>query len=77
MRKEKITIIVTTLSILWFLTGCVERGLPVLPGESGYSHGWSSSEEEENIDISDLDKNLTDFLTDMTERFLEKEHAFT
>lgn len=60
MRKEKISIIVAMLSILWFLTGCVERGLPVLPGESGYSHGWSSSEEEENIDISDLDKNLTE-----------------
>lgn len=55
-----------TLLVFW-LTGCVERGLPALPGDSGYSHGWSSAEEKENIDISDLDKNLTESETVITE----------
>jgi len=48
---------------LWLTTGCVQRGVPQLPGEQGnYGQGWgnSSEEEEENIDISDIDQNLTE-----------------
>jgi hypothetical protein len=48
---------------LWLMTGCVQRGLPQLPGDqNGQTQGWgnSSEEDEENIDISDIDQNLTE-----------------
>jgi hypothetical protein len=60
MIKPKYLIILMGVSLMLLMTGCVERGLPTLPGDNGYSHGWSSAEEKENIDISDLDKNLTE-----------------
>jgi hypothetical protein len=49
------------LSVLtaWFLTGCIERPLPQLPQETS-PHYWSKSEEAENIDVSDIDANITE-----------------
>ncbi len=60
MKRHYIIIGFISVFFAWFATGCVQRGLPALPGDQGYTHGWSSSEEQENIDISDLDKNLTE-----------------
>jgi len=64
MKRTTYLIVILLLS-LWTLTGCVERGLPPLPGESRTAQsqpgGWASSEEEEeNIDISDIDQNLSE-----------------
>jgi len=61
------------LILLWTLTGCVERSLPMLPGETRTSQaqpgGWSSSqEEEESIDISDIDQNLSESETPITQK---------
>ncbi|QOR62672.1 carboxypeptidase-like regulatory domain-containing protein [Sulfurovum sp. ST-21] len=58
--KKKYLLLLVSLFTLWFTTGCVERELPYLPGESGYGQGWGSSEDEENIDISDIDQNMTE-----------------
>ena len=58
--KKKYLLLLVSLFVLWFATGCVERELPHLPGESGYDQGWGSSEDEENIDISDIDQNMTE-----------------
>jgi len=58
--KKKYLLLLVSLFVLWFATGCVERELPHLPGESGYGQGWGSSEDEENIDISDIDQNMTE-----------------
>jgi hypothetical protein len=60
---------IISLLSLWFLTGCVERGLPVLPGQGSHVQpgGWESSEDKENIDISDIDQNLTESETAITE----------
>ncbi len=50
--------------LLWTLNGCVQRGLPELPEsmQSPQAEGWQQTqgEPDENIDISDLDKNLTE-----------------
>jgi len=51
---------------LWLTTGCVQRGVPQLPGDQG-TWGSSSEEDEENIDISDIDQNLTESETVITE----------
>jgi len=62
MKKTYITLLTALLAVL-FLSGCVERNLPVLPGDqSGYGQsGWGSGEDDkENIDISDLDDNMTE-----------------
>jgi len=50
---------------LLLMTGCIQRGVPQLPGDrsgQGYTSQWgnSSEEEKENIDISDIDQNLTE-----------------
>jgi hypothetical protein len=71
MRKKYVSLWIF-LGALWFLTGCVERGLPTLPGTRGSMHtqpgGWSSQEEEkENIDISDIDQNLTESETPISQ----------
>ncbi len=63
--KRRILSVIVPLLTLWFMTGCVERGLPTLPGDrissAAQSAGWSSSEEDaENIDISDIDQNLSE-----------------
>ena len=72
MKKTTYLILISLLS-LWTLTGCVERGLPLLPGEGRTVQtqpgGWSSSEEEEeNIDISDIDQNLSESGTAMMQQ---------
>jgi len=71
--KKNIYILVMTLLTLWTMTGCVERGLPALPGEGrsvqNQSGGWAShEEEEENIDISDIDQNLSETETAITQQ---------
>ncbi|MCF6206983.1 MAG: carboxypeptidase regulatory-like domain-containing protein [Sulfurovum sp.] len=69
--KKTYKLLLTALFSLWFMTGCVQRGLPQLPGDhSGYGQGgWGSSseEEEENIDISDIDQNLTESGSDISQ----------
>jgi len=66
MFKKYILILTALLSLLG-LTGCVQRGIPTLPGQSGYSGGWGANNDEENIDISDLDQNLTESETVISE----------
>ena len=61
--KISYKILLISILTLWFTTGCVQRGLPQLPGDmSGAGQQWgnSSEEDEENIDISDIDQNLTE-----------------
>jgi hypothetical protein len=65
--SKKYVLILTALFTLLTLTGCVERSLPTLPGESGYPGGWGANNDEENIDISDLDQNLTESETVIAE----------
>jgi len=65
MLKKKNIILLVSFVSLWFLTGCVEMGLPMLPGDRGAGYaqgpgGWNSAEDEENIDISDIDQNLSE-----------------
>jgi len=59
VMRRAVVIIVGVL-LVFLLTGCVQRGLPTLPGDRGYAHGWSDKEEKENIDVSDIDKHLTE-----------------
>jgi len=66
MLKRIESLLFISLITLGVMTGCVQRGLPQLPGDNTTSQqggGWSSTseeEEEENIDISDIDQNLTE-----------------
>jgi hypothetical protein len=61
--KKNYRLLMMVMVALWLMTGCVQRGLPQLPGDqSGQTQEWgnSSEEDEENIDISDIDQNLTE-----------------
>jgi hypothetical protein len=65
MLKRPVFLLITLLS-LFIMTGCVERGVPVLPGEKSYPGGWGANNDEENIDISDIDQNITESGTDLS-----------
>jgi hypothetical protein len=65
MLKRPVFLLITLLSLL-VMTGCVERGVPVLPGEKSYPGGWGANNDEENIDISDIDQNITESGTDLS-----------
>jgi len=61
------------ITAMFLFTGCIQRGLPPLPGDPQGTYGqtapqapWgtvSTEEEKENIDISDIDQNLTESQT--------------
>jgi hypothetical protein len=65
MLKRPVFLLITLLSLL-VMTGCVERGVPALPGEKSYPGGWGANNDEENIDISDIDQNITESGTDLS-----------
>jgi len=83
MLKKPVFLLITLLSLL-IVTGCVERGVPMLPGEGSYPGGWGADNDEENIDISDLDRNITESGMDLSEEsqkvaripFPAKEYAY-
>jgi len=60
----KTRLLIAAIATLLMSTGCIQRGLPQLPGDRSMQQngGWGSStqEEKENIDISDIDQNLTE-----------------
>ena len=55
---KRLWVTVLAFAAIW-MQGCVQRPLPQLPVETS-PHYWSSEEEQENIDVSDLDNNLTE-----------------
>jgi len=59
MKKRYWGLYLLSLSLMFMFQGCIQRPLPQLPGEPSPKY-WSSEEESENIDISDLDKNMTE-----------------
>jgi len=65
MLKRSIFLLVTFLSLA-VLTGCVQRGVPTLPAERVDPATWGTDNEEENIDISDIDQNITETGTDIS-----------
>lgn len=79
--KKNLSIIAVLLAGLFVLTGCVSNdyGLPQRSGSSGFStsslNPWAeqtSADESENIDISDLDENITESELGMTEEVAEQ-----
>ena len=65
MLKKSVFLWMTLFTLL-IMTGCVERGVPTLPGERSQSSGWGADNEEENIDISDIDQNITESGADLS-----------
>ena len=56
---------------LWFLfTGCVQREL--LISNTTSNNGWAEQTNVEDVDISDLDENLTETQTVITENMSEQ-----
>lgn len=65
MVKKSVLLWITIFSLL-MMTGCVQRGVPTLPSERSYPGGWGADNEEENIDISDIDQNITESGADIS-----------
>jgi len=65
MLKKSVFLWMTLFTLL-MMTGCVERGVPTLPGERSHPGGWGADNEEENIDISDIDQNITESGADLS-----------
>jgi len=79
--KKNLFLIAMLLAGLFVLSGCVSNdyGLPKKSGSSGFSRSslnpWAeqtSGDESENIDISDLDENITESELGMTEEVAEQ-----
>jgi hypothetical protein len=58
---------VAVLFTVLFMSGCAQRGVPSLPGQGSHYGGWGADNDEENIDISDLDQNMTESETAIDE----------
>jgi hypothetical protein len=80
--KKNLSLIAVLLAGLFVLSGCVSNDYS-LPQRSGSSSGFSTSslnpwaeqtstDESENIDISDLDENITESELGMTEEVAEQ-----
>ena len=79
--KKNLSLIAVLIAGLFVLSGCVSNdyGLPQRSGSSGFStsslNPWAeqtSTDESENIDISDLDENITESELGMTEEVAEQ-----
>jgi len=79
--KKNLSLIAVLLAGLFVLIGCVSNdyGLSKRSGSSGFStsslNPWAeqtSTDESENIDISDLDENITESELGMTEEVAEQ-----
>ncbi len=63
---RKISLFFTLSVMLLLFAGCVERDISVRSGQSGLN-GWGDGTSADDINISDLDENLTEDETMITE----------
>jgi hypothetical protein len=63
---KKLSLLFTFSVMLLLLTGCVQRELVISTQDSG-QNSWADETNEEDVDISDLDSNLTEEETMITE----------
>ncbi len=74
---KKLSLFLIFFTILFLFSGCVQRELVIPQPDIRQSHdnSWAEQtniQEEENIDISDLDENLTETQTVITEDMPEQ-----
>ncbi|MEA3433872.1 MAG: carboxypeptidase regulatory-like domain-containing protein [Campylobacterota bacterium] len=66
---KKLSLLLTLSVMLLLLAGCVERELPISSHDSGRSglNNWGDETNIDDVDISDLDENMTESETMITE----------
>ncbi len=71
---KKVLLFTTLFSLFFFFTGCVQNEIVLTPQENQHANnswGEQTNVDDEDVDISDLDENLTEDETMITEETME------
>lgn len=75
MTTKRVLQFLMVFSLLFLFTGCVQNEIVLTPQESQHpdkSWGEQTNVENEDVDISDIDENLTESETKITEETMDK-----
>lgn len=71
---KKVVVFVSVFSMLWIFSGCTPGTVPGPQGTSQKTPNWGDESSPDDVDIDDLEENLTEERTTITEEMPDEKH---